>query len=56
MYETSHTDKHINYAQVLLKQQFSSVGELESTLFQYESLKNKFQHGVQIVYSHGCHA
>ena len=40
MYGSSLTDMHINYAQALLKQQFTRVGELQSTLFQYKSLQN----------------
>ena len=48
------TDKHINYAQALMKQQFASVGGLQSTLFQYKPLQNKFLEGIQIIHSHGC--
>ena len=51
----SLTDKHINYAQALLKQQFTCVGGLQSTLFQYRPLQNKFPEGIQIIHSHGCH-
>ena len=40
MHGSSLTDKHINYAQALLKQQFTHVGELQSTLLQYKSLQN----------------
>ena len=54
IYGTSLTDKHINYAQALLKQQFAGVGGLQFTLFQYKPLTNKFPDGVQIIHSHGC--
>lgn len=52
---SSLTDKHINYAQALLRQQFTSVGGLQSMLFQYKALQHKLSEGVQIIHSHGCH-
>ena len=51
----SLTDKHINYAQALLRQQFIRVGWLQSTLFQYKPLQHKLPEGMQIIHSHGCH-
>ena len=47
--------KHINYAQALLRQQFTGVGGLQSTLFQYKALQHKLSEGIQIIHSHGCH-
>ena len=52
---SSLTDKHINYAQALLRQQFTCVGGLQSTLFQYKPLQDKLPEGIQIIHCHGCH-
>ena len=49
------TDKHINYAQALLRQQFTCVAGLQSTWFQYKLLQDKLPEGIQIIHSHGCH-
>ena len=49
------TDKHINYAQALLRQQFTCVVGLQSTLFQYKPLQDKLPEDIQIIHSHGCH-
>ena len=49
------TDKYINYAQVLLKQQFPSMPGLQSTLQQYKEVTVKQDTGVQIIHCHGYH-
>ena len=49
------TDKHINYAQVLLRKQFPTMSGLQSTLQQYKELAVKMDTGVQIIHCHGYH-
>ena len=49
------TDKHINYAQVLLRKKFPSMSGLQSTLQQYKELAVKMDTGVQIIHCHGYH-
>ena len=48
-------DKHINYAQVLLKKQFPTIPGLQSTLKQYKELVVKVDTGIQIIHCHGYH-
>ena len=53
---SSPTDKHVNYAQTLLRHQFTNkVTGLQSTLLQYEPLIKKWAEGLQIIHCHGCH-
>ena len=49
------TDKHINYAQVLLRKQFPTISGLQSTLQQYKELAVKMDTGLQIIHCHGYH-
>ena len=49
-------DKHMEFAQCLLKQQFPSLGGLQSTLLQCRKETQKgISRGVQIVHSRGNH-
>ena len=53
---SSLTDKHVNYAQALLRHQFTNdVTGLQSTLLQYKPLIKKWAEGLQIIHCHGCH-
>ena len=53
---SSLTDKHVNYAQALLRRQFTyNVTGLQSTLLQYKPLIKKWDEGLQIIHCHGCH-
>ena len=49
------TDKHINYAQVLLQNQFTNVTGLQSTLLQYKPLLKKWTDGLQVIHCRGRH-
>ena len=52
----SLTDKHVNYAQALLRHQFTNnVTGLQSTLLQYKPLIKKWDEDLQIIHCHGCH-
>ena len=51
----SLTDKHINFAQTLLRSQYPGVSGLTSTLLQYKSLPTKLAMGLQIIYCQTCH-
>ena len=50
------TGKHVNYAQTLLRHQFTNnVTGLQSTLLQYKPLIKKWAEGLQIIHCHECH-
>ena len=49
---SSLTDKHINFAQTLLRSQYPSVSGLTSTLLQYKSLPTKLAMGFHCHSSH----
>ena len=53
---SSLTDKHVNYAQTLLRHQFTNknVTGLQSTLLQYKPLIKKWDEGLQIIHCHRC--
>ena len=48
-------DRHINYAQKLLHNQFPKVGGLGHTLLQNRRPTKKIQCGLQIIYDRGDH-
>ena len=50
-------NRHINFAQNMLKKQFSEVGGLQSTLLQAKPQKQRTENKkmIQIVHSHGDH-
>ncbi len=48
-------DKHIDFAQCLLRKRFPSLGGLRSTLLQSKETQIGISRGVQIVHSHGNH-
>ena len=48
-------DRHINYAQKLLHNQFPKVGGLGHTLLQNRRPTKKIQWGLQIIYDRGDH-
>ena len=52
---SSLTDKHINFAQTLLRSQYPSVSGLTSTLLQYKSLPTKLAMGLQMIHCHSSH-
>jgi len=49
------TDKHINFAQMLLKKQYLGTAGFVSTLLQYKPLPTKLTEGIQIIYCQACH-
>ena len=49
------TDKHIQYAQYLLKKQFSTIGGLSSTLFQNQSRESLPNNSIQVIYCNARH-
>jgi len=48
------SDKHVNFAQSLLKKQFPQVNGLKSTLLLHKT-QDKIKEGVQIIHSRGNH-
>ena len=52
---SSLTDKHINFAQTLLRSQYPSVSGLTSTLLQYKSLPTKLAMGLQMIHCRSSH-
>ena len=48
-------DKHINFAQVLFKEQYPNVSGFMSTLLQYKPLTAKLTSGVQIIHCRDFH-
>ena len=49
------TGKHINFAQVLFKEQYPSISDLMSTLPQYKPLTAKLPSGIQIIHCRDVH-
>ena len=52
---SSLTDKHVNFAQTLLRSQYPSVSGLTSTLLQYKSLPTKLAIGLQMIHCRSSH-
>ena len=52
---SSLTDKHINFAQTLLRSQYPTVYGLTSTLLQYKSSPTKLAMGLQIIHCRSSH-
>ena len=49
------TDRHIQYAQQLIKNQFSTIGGLHSTLFQSQSRESLPDNSIQVIYCSARH-
>jgi len=51
----SLTDKHINFALALFRDQHPEISGFLSTLQQYKPLPKRLQSGLQIIHSRACH-